>query len=58
MIELGKNNILHSQLENRRTRFIKLKGQGKTIYITTMAEVKNNNYKIMITANNADECDN
>ncbi|CAD8151984.1 unnamed protein product [Paramecium octaurelia] len=47
-----------SQLENRGTRFLKLKGKLGTIYITTTADNIYNQYQITITGNNEDQCDN
>ncbi|CAD8101382.1 unnamed protein product [Paramecium sonneborni] len=47
-----------SQLENRKSRFLKLKATQEVIYITTLADYSLNSYNIYITASNEELCDN
>ncbi|CAD8120144.1 unnamed protein product [Paramecium sonneborni] len=47
-----------SQLENRKTRFLKLKGNSADIYITVMADYLENKYNISIIRSNDEICEN
>ncbi|CAK89856.1 unnamed protein product (macronuclear) [Paramecium tetraurelia] len=47
-----------SQLENRRTRFLKLKRNRGIIYISCLTNKQNNSFKIKITAKDQEQCDN
>ncbi|CAD8152038.1 unnamed protein product [Paramecium octaurelia] len=47
-----------SQLENRRTRFLKLQRNRGIIYISCLTNKQNNSFKIIITAKDQDQCDN